>query len=192
MDPSEWLLIDRVVRFGDTDAAGVMHFHQLLRYCHEAYEGSLERFGIPACEIFPTLPTMLSATRGASNPRQGKSLGCGDSGMDAGYTNTPAATKESRYQSPQVGLPIVHCSADYRRPLVCGDRITIKLAPQQLDSYSFEIIYQFYRMTEAGRFGEAVAQGLTRHRTIDISNRSAHSIPNTIQSWLVASRQVLL
>lgn len=42
------------MRFGDTDAAGVMHFHQLLRWCHEAYEESLERFGISSAEIFPT------------------------------------------------------------------------------------------------------------------------------------------
>ena len=41
------------MRFGDTDASGVMHFHQLLRWCHEAYEESLERFGIPSEEIFP-------------------------------------------------------------------------------------------------------------------------------------------
>ena len=54
MDPGTWLLLCRTVRFGDTDAAGVMHFHQLLRWCHEAYEESLERFGIAAGEIFPT------------------------------------------------------------------------------------------------------------------------------------------
>ena len=53
MDPDSWLLLCRTVRFGDTDAAGVMHFHQLLRWCHEAYEESLERFGIAADEIFP-------------------------------------------------------------------------------------------------------------------------------------------
>lgn len=54
MDPNSWLLLCRTVRFGDTDAAGVMHFHQLLRWCHEAYEESLERFGITAGEIFPS------------------------------------------------------------------------------------------------------------------------------------------
>lgn len=53
MTPSDWLQLCRTVRFGDTDAAGVMHFHQLLRWCHEAYEESLERFGIPAAELFP-------------------------------------------------------------------------------------------------------------------------------------------
>ena len=46
--PDHWLQLERRVRFGDTDAAGVMHFHQLLRWCHEAWEESLERFGLPA------------------------------------------------------------------------------------------------------------------------------------------------
>jgi 1,4-dihydroxy-2-naphthoyl-CoA hydrolase len=54
MDSKSWLLLCRTVRFGDTDAAGVMHFHQLLRWCHEAYEESLERFGISATTIFPS------------------------------------------------------------------------------------------------------------------------------------------
>ncbi|MEB3331257.1 MAG: thioesterase family protein [Synechococcaceae cyanobacterium] len=55
MRPSDWLQLRRTVRFGDTDAAGVMHFHQLLRWCHEAYEESLERFGISAEAVFPSL-----------------------------------------------------------------------------------------------------------------------------------------
>ena len=50
---STWLQLQRTVRFGDSDAAGVMHFHQLLRWCHEAYEESLERFGLPAASVFP-------------------------------------------------------------------------------------------------------------------------------------------
>ena len=38
MQPPAWLQLHRKVRFGDTDAAGVMHFHQLLRWSHEAWE----------------------------------------------------------------------------------------------------------------------------------------------------------
>jgi 1,4-dihydroxy-2-naphthoyl-CoA hydrolase len=53
MNPDSWLLLCRTVRFGDTDAAGVMHFHQLLRWCHEAYEESLECFGLAAADVFP-------------------------------------------------------------------------------------------------------------------------------------------
>jgi 1,4-dihydroxy-2-naphthoyl-CoA hydrolase len=37
-----------------------MHFHQLLRWCHEAYEESLERFGIRAAEVFPTPRSILA------------------------------------------------------------------------------------------------------------------------------------
>ena len=53
MNPEHWLLLRRVVRFGDTDAAGVMHFHQLFRWCHEAWEESLESYGLTPAEIFP-------------------------------------------------------------------------------------------------------------------------------------------
>ena len=38
MEATNWLRLERTVRFGDTDAAGVIQFHQLLRWCHEAYE----------------------------------------------------------------------------------------------------------------------------------------------------------
>ena len=52
-NPQHWLQLERHVRFGDTDAAGVMHFHQLLRWCHEAWEDSLQRYGIHAGSVFP-------------------------------------------------------------------------------------------------------------------------------------------
>ena len=51
---SEWLCLKRTVRFGETDAAGVVHFLQLLKWCHEAWEESLEKYGIFLQDIFPT------------------------------------------------------------------------------------------------------------------------------------------
>ena len=51
--PETWLCLKRIVRFGDTDAAGVMHFYQLLRWCHESWEESLELYGIPPNRLFP-------------------------------------------------------------------------------------------------------------------------------------------
>ena len=48
-----WLELHRTVRFGDTDAAGVMHFQQLLCWCHQAWEESLKNYGLPASSIFP-------------------------------------------------------------------------------------------------------------------------------------------
>ena len=49
-----WLLIHRHVRFGDVDSAGVIHFHNLFRWAHEAWEESLQSFGISAVNIFPS------------------------------------------------------------------------------------------------------------------------------------------
>jgi len=140
MNPADWLLLCRTVRFGDTDAAGVMHFAQLLRWCHEAYEESLERFGLPAGSIFPGLG--------------------------------PA---------PEVALPIVHCEADYLRPLVCGDPLAIALEPRRLDHGCFELGYQFRRD------GDPVAQALTRHLAIRSSSRQRCPLPEPIQRWLEAS-----
>ena len=50
----EWLCLERTVRFGETDAAGVVHFLELFRWCHETWEASLEKHGVVLQEIFPT------------------------------------------------------------------------------------------------------------------------------------------
>jgi 1,4-dihydroxy-2-naphthoyl-CoA hydrolase len=139
-DPSTWLNLGRTVRFGDTDAAGVMHFPRLLHWCHEAYEESLERFGLAAAEVFPAPGTSLA-----------------------------------------VALPVVHCSADFLAPLVCGDRLAIRLTPHRLDPGGFEVRYGFRR-------GEReVAHGLTRHLAIDAASLRRCPLPDAIQRWLEAS-----
>jgi 1,4-dihydroxy-2-naphthoyl-CoA hydrolase len=43
---------DRTVRFGDTDAAGVVYFANVLSICHEAYEAALIASGIDARSFF--------------------------------------------------------------------------------------------------------------------------------------------
>ena len=53
-NPREWLCLKRTVRFGETDAAGVVHFLELFRWCHETWEASLEKHGVVLQEIFPT------------------------------------------------------------------------------------------------------------------------------------------
>jgi 1,4-dihydroxy-2-naphthoyl-CoA hydrolase len=138
-DPSSWLRLHRTVRFGDTDAAGVMHFHQLLRWCHEAYEESLERYGIPAAEVFPSPKALL-----------------------------------------EVALPIVHCHADYHRPLICGDRLMILLRPERLRSESFEVSYEF----RSDKPAQEVARAVTRHRAINGTTRKPCELPLSICRWL--------
>jgi 1,4-dihydroxy-2-naphthoyl-CoA hydrolase len=140
MRSDDWLLLCRTVRFGDTDAAGVVHFARVLEWCHQAYEESLERYGVAAADVFPT----------------------------------PAA-------APEVALPIVHCSADFRRPLVCGDPLAIALEPRRLDPGCFEVSYCF----SSGK--QEVAHALTRHLAIDAATRERCSLSAPINRWLEAS-----
>ncbi len=53
MDSINWLNLKRKVRFGDCDSANVIHFHNLLKWSHEAWEESMDKYGIPLNEIFP-------------------------------------------------------------------------------------------------------------------------------------------
>jgi 1,4-dihydroxy-2-naphthoyl-CoA hydrolase len=167
MDPAHWLQLQRTVRFGDTDAAGVMHFHQLLHWCHEAYEESLERYGIPARAIFP-IPDWADDRRASANP----------------------------VERPTVALPIVHCSADYLAPLVCGDQLKIHLQPRLQEPGGFSIDYRFEPLDplpaasppvkDAGTV-RPLARACTRHLAIDNQSRLRCSLPTPIRHWLEAS-----
>ena len=53
MKPNNWSILKRKVRFGDCDSAGVIHFHNLLRWAHESWEESIDIYGIPHQDIFP-------------------------------------------------------------------------------------------------------------------------------------------
>lgn len=141
--PDHWLQLQRTVRFGETDAAGVMHFDQLLRWCHEAWEESLNRYGIGAGTIFP---------------------GCRDAS-----------------ERPTIALPVVHCEADFQRPVHGGDDLRILLEPQRLNPGCFEVRYRF-QIEEA-----EVARGLIRHLAIETESRRRCALPEPIDLWLEAS-----
>ncbi len=145
INPEAWLYLKRTVRFGDTDAAGVMHFLQLLRWCHEAWEESLEKYGLTAIDIFP---------------------------------NFNIENTQSRLL---VGLPIVHCEADFWYPLYTGDSLEIELTPEKLDRARFQIKYKF------NRDNDYVAQGLIKHQAIDLHTRSSCNLPEGIEFWIEAS-----
>ena len=53
MKPNNWLILKRKIRFGDCDSAGVIHFHNLLKWAHESWEESIDIYGIPYQDIFP-------------------------------------------------------------------------------------------------------------------------------------------
>ena len=139
----DWLCLEQVVRFGDTDAAGVMHFHQALRWCHEAWEHSLERYGIEASSVFP---------------------GC-----------------RGQQSAPPIALPVVHCEADFLRPIHGGDHLLVLLEPERLNPGSFEVRTRFLPNDTD------VARGLIRHVAINPSSRQRCPLPESIDLWLEAS-----
>jgi len=55
MITNNWLILEKKIKFGDCDSAGVIHFHNLLRWAHESWEESIEIYGINLKEIFPSL-----------------------------------------------------------------------------------------------------------------------------------------
>ncbi len=113
----------RVIRFHETDAAGVVYFANLLTLCHEAYEAALAEVGIDLRRFFS--------------------------------------------RSGDHAVPVMHTSANFYRPLVCGEAIAISLTPRQISPDSFEIDYEIgYDMTaqiELNESSKPLAIALTRH-----------------------------
>lgn len=141
--PKDWLQLERHVRFGDTDAAGVIHFHQLLRWCHEAWEDSLQRYGISAGSVFP---------------------GC-----------------RRQETGPDIALPVVHCKADFLRPVHGGDCLQVLIEPRRLNRSCFEVHSRF-KLDNID-----MALGMIRHLAISSSSRQRCPLPDGIDLWIEAS-----
>ncbi len=139
-DRRDWLFLQRTVRFGETDAAGVVHFLQLFKWCHEAWEESLERYGIALKDIFPTTQINLS--------------------------------------KQDVSLPVVHCEANYFKPLYVGDSINIELYPEKVNDSSFILRFKFKKN------GEQIGTTNIRHVSINPITREKCSLSKQIDLWL--------
>ena len=75
--------------------------------------------------------------------------------------------------NPEFAVPITHTSADFFKPLYCGDRITIELTPRSIDSCRFEIIYQL-----------SAAAAITKHIVINPNTRKRQELPAILIKWL--------
>lgn len=124
----------RIIRFQDTDAAGVVYFANVLAMCHEAYEESLAASEINLKELFSS--------------------------------------------NSDIAIPIVHASVDFFRPMFCGDKISIRLVPQQITNEKFEVTYKLFGVAE-----EIYAKAITRHVCINPISRNKKAIPDNIIQW---------
>ncbi|WP_204106809.1 MULTISPECIES: thioesterase family protein [Spirulina sp. CCY15215] len=80
-----------------------------------------------------------------------------------------------------IALPIVHSSADFLRPLFCGDRLEVQLTPKQLGETEFEITYQVLSLTTPQI---TLARVITRHVCINAANRQRSPLPEEILRWV--------
>jgi 1,4-dihydroxy-2-naphthoyl-CoA hydrolase len=67
---------ERTVRFGDTDAAGVVYFATVLSICHEAYEAALIAVGVDVRSFFKGEELAVPIVHGEVDFHQ--PLRCGD------------------------------------------------------------------------------------------------------------------
>tara|TARA_B100000965_G_scaffold172161_1_gene143794 strand:- start:5225 stop:5683 length:459 start_codon:yes stop_codon:yes gene_type:complete len=142
-NPRGWLYLNRTVRFGETDSAGVVHFLQLFKWSHEAWEESLEKFGIVLQDIFPA---------------------------------TQADTRKL-----DIALPVVHCEANYFKPLYVGDFISIELYPEKRNDSSFILRFEFTKN------GEQIGLTQIKHVSINSVTREKCSLSKQINFWIEAS-----
>ncbi len=76
-------------------------------------------------------------------------------------------------------VPVVHTRADYRKPMMLGDRFTVRMTMSKLGNRSFELSYVF-----VDKEGAAAAEVHTTHVTVDASTRTATAIPDSVRRVL--------
>jgi 1,4-dihydroxy-2-naphthoyl-CoA hydrolase len=88
--------------------------------------------------------------------------------------------------NPDFAVPITHVSADFFRPLFCGDRVIIELTPSSIDRCKFEIKYQILSIDtrSSGKFLVS-ATAITKHATIDPATRKRQNLPEQLTNWLI-------
>jgi 1,4-dihydroxy-2-naphthoyl-CoA hydrolase len=84
----------------------------------------------------------------------------------------------SFFSGKEIAVPIVHAEVDFLKPMFCGDRITIQLAPNLLKPSEFEIRYHLSQ--ESKQVGIA----LTRHVCISTKTRSRIELSASLRQWL--------
>lgn len=78
--------------------------------------------------------------------------------------------------------PVVHCEADYRRPVRVGDRLAVRLAGVGIGRTSFELSW------ELDHDGAVVMAVRVRRSSIDRASGRAVDLPPPLRAWLEASQ----
>ena len=82
--------------------------------------------------------------------------------------------------NPNFAVPIIHVSADFYKPLFCGDLVIIELTPRSIDIHRFEIKYQILATDSV-----VLATAITKHIVIDPQTRKRKELPEPLNNWLI-------
>lgn len=80
-----------------------------------------------------------------------------------------------------VVVPVSKSSADYLRPLYCGDRVNVSVVPELLTPDTFSITYEIIRI---GRPDKIAGQVRTWHVCIDSHTRERCALPQELARWV--------
>jgi 1,4-dihydroxy-2-naphthoyl-CoA hydrolase len=95
--------------------------------------------------------------------------------------------------NPEFAVPIFYVSADFLKPLYCGDRVAIELTPKQLDNCRFEVSYEIGTIdrqllvskTSATTDKNSVfATAISRHVVLNPQTRKKTELSGSIANWL--------
>ena len=78
-------------------------------------------------------------------------------------------------------IPVSKSSADYLRPLYCGDRVRVTVTPTWLTENSFAIEYEMHRL---GTPEKLAATMRTSHVCINPSTRERAELPASLLAWI--------
>jgi 1,4-dihydroxy-2-naphthoyl-CoA hydrolase len=95
---------------------------------------------------------------------------------------------KSFVNNPEFAVPIAHVSADFFKPLYCGDRLKIELTPTRIDEYKFEIAYRILmtgEVADSEQRSQVAAIATTKHVAIDPQLRKRLNLPEPLVNWLV-------
>jgi 1,4-dihydroxy-2-naphthoyl-CoA hydrolase len=82
-----------------------------------------------------------------------------------------------------VVIPIAKSEAEYRRPLFCGDKLSVSVAPKALSKDSYEIQFEIVRSDASGKNAARIR---TEHVCIDSKSRARQPLPAPLAAWVNA------
>jgi 1,4-dihydroxy-2-naphthoyl-CoA hydrolase len=80
-----------------------------------------------------------------------------------------------------IAFPIVHAEIDFLRPLFCGDRISVCLTTDIINSSEFTVNYQIFKITN---LEQLVIKAQTKHVCINPNLRIRIDVPPIMLNWV--------